>query len=186
MRLIQPPPARRTTGEQPIRCGLFVPLHGRRGTPGPHAGIYLSRGTRADRNHNKVRRQAQVTRYCQRPFDFPAALPHHGADAPEEKGDGRSVGVPFRVLLKEIEMLKNTFVERGTFAGLSPSKRIIRGVFGGALIAYFIWQLPKYGMLVNTDFPVVPGKWIGMAILFYFFADVFNIGFNRRWGRWPH
>ncbi len=113
-------------------------------------------------------------------------MPHNGADAPEEKGDGRSFGVSFSVLLKEIEMLKNTFVERGTFARLSPSKRIIRGVFGGALIAYFIWQLPKYGILVNTDFPVIPGKWIGMAILFYFFADVFNIGFNRRWGRWPH
>ena len=101
---------------------------------------------------------------------YSSALPHNGADAPEEKGDGRSFGVSFRVLRKEIKMLKNTFVERGTFARLSPSKRIIRGVFGGALIAYFIWQLPKYGMLVNTDFPVVPGKWIGMAILFYFFA----------------
>lgn len=40
-------------------------------------------------------------------------------------------------------------------------------------------------VLITTEFPLIPGKWIGVAILFYFFGDVFNLGFNRRWGRWP-
>ncbi len=82
-------------------------------------------------------------------------------------------------------MLENKYVELGTFNRLNPGKRAIRLIFGMALIAYFIWQLPKYDVLTTTEFPLIPGKWIGVAILFYFFGDVFNLGFNRRWGRWP-
>lgn len=82
-------------------------------------------------------------------------------------------------------MLENKFVELGTFNRLNPGKRAIRLIFGMAFIAYFIWQLPKYDVLTTTEFPLIPGKWIGVVILFYFFGDVFNLGFNRRWGRWP-
>ena len=82
-------------------------------------------------------------------------------------------------------MLENSFVELGTFKRLKPVKRAMRLIFGMALIAYFIWQLPKYDVLTTTEFPLIPGKWIGVAILFYFFGDVFNLGLNRRWGRWP-
>lgn len=82
-------------------------------------------------------------------------------------------------------MLENKFVDLGTFNRLDPGKRAIRLIVGMALIAYFIWQLQKFGLLAATEFPLILGKWIGVAILFYFFGDVFNIGFNRRWGRWP-
>ena len=82
-------------------------------------------------------------------------------------------------------MLENKFENLGTFNRLNPGKRVIRLIFGMALIAYVIWQLPKFGVLTTTEFPLIPAKWIGVAILFYFFGDVFNIGFNRRWGRWP-
>ena len=83
-------------------------------------------------------------------------------------------------------MLDFYFVEKGPFAKLTPQKRILRFLIGGLLIAYFVWQLTVYETLLTTDFLLIPwGKWIGVAILFYFFSDVFNIGFNRRWGRWP-
>ena len=83
-------------------------------------------------------------------------------------------------------MLEFDFVEKGTFARLNPQKRIVRFCIGAALIAYLVWQLTVYETLLTTDFLLIPwGKWIGVAILFYFFSDVFNIGLNRRWGRWP-
>ena len=83
-------------------------------------------------------------------------------------------------------MLDFEFVEKGTFSRLNPQKRIIRFGIGAALIAYFVWQLTVYETLLTTDFLLIPWtKWIGIAIFFYFFSDVFNIGFNRRWGRWP-
>ena len=83
-------------------------------------------------------------------------------------------------------MLDFNFVEKGTFAKLTPQQRILRFLFGAALIAYFVWQLTLYETLLTTDFLLIPwGKWIGVAILFYFFSDVLNIGFNLRWGRWP-
>ena len=83
-------------------------------------------------------------------------------------------------------MLENNFVEKGTFTRLTTEKRAIRLTFGVAFMAYFVWQLPGYDVLLTRDFLLIPwGKWIGVVILFYFFSDVFNIGFNRRWGRWP-
>ncbi len=84
-------------------------------------------------------------------------------------------------------MLDFDFVEKGTFARLTPKQRIVRFCIGGLLIAYFVWQLTVYETLLTTDFLLIPwGKWIGVAILFYWFSDVFNIGFDRRWGRRPH
>lgn len=83
-------------------------------------------------------------------------------------------------------MLENNFVELGTFNRLKPGKRALRLIIGMALIAYFMWQLTVYDTLLTKDILLVPwGKWIGAAILFYWFSDVFNTGFNRRWGRWP-
>ncbi len=82
-------------------------------------------------------------------------------------------------------MLEFDFVEKGTFAKLNAQKRIIRFLIGIALIAYFIWQLSDPARLIGVEFPLSIGNWIGVAILFYFFSDVFNIGFDRRWGRWP-
>lgn len=82
-------------------------------------------------------------------------------------------------------MLENNFVELGTFERLKPGKRVVRLIIGVALIAYFVWQLPGHGVLTTTEFPLAAGKWIGVGILFYYFSDVFNIGFNRRWGRGP-
>ena len=84
-------------------------------------------------------------------------------------------------------MLENEFVEKGTFTRLNPGKRAIRLILGVAFMAYFVWQLTVYDVLLTTNFLLIPwGKWIGVVILFYFFSDVFNIGFNRRWGRRPH
>ena len=84
-------------------------------------------------------------------------------------------------------MLGNEFVEKGTFTRLPPGKRAIRVILGVALIAYFVWQITVYDVLLTTDFLQIPwSKWIGILILFYFFGDVLNIGFNRRLGRWPH
>ena len=82
-------------------------------------------------------------------------------------------------------VLDYDFQAIGTFKRLSGKQRLVRAAIGLALLAYFLWQLPKVGVLVGSEFPLNPGKWIGIAILFYFFSDVFNIGFNRRWGRWP-
>ena len=83
-------------------------------------------------------------------------------------------------------MLENNFVELGTFSRLKPGKRILRGVLGIAMIAYFIRELFAYGVFAAAEFPMAPGKWIGAAILFYFFGDAINLGFNRRWGHRPH
>ena len=84
-------------------------------------------------------------------------------------------------------MLDLNCVEKGTLAQLSPQKRFLRFGFGAALLAYFVWQLTVHETLLTTDILLIPwGTWIGVAIFFYWFSDVFNIGFNRRWGRWPH
>lgn len=83
-------------------------------------------------------------------------------------------------------MLENKFVELGTFNRLNPGKRALRLIFSMAMIAYFVWQFTAYDTLLTTSFLLIPwGQWIGVAILFYFFSDVFNLGFNRRWGRRP-
>jgi hypothetical protein len=82
-------------------------------------------------------------------------------------------------------MLEYQFVERGTLPAPTPQKRVVRLLCGAALLAYVIWQAPQYGLFTGTGLPLLPGSWIAIAILFYFFGDIFNIGLNRRWGRWP-
>ena len=53
------------------------------------------------------------------------------------------------------------------------------------MLVWFAANLQDYAWLTSHEFPV-NGAWIGIGIMFYFFSDLFNIGFNRSWGRWPH
>ena len=62
-------------------------------------------------------------------------------------------------------MLEFQFVEKGTFAGLTPQNRIMRFLMGTSLIAYFVWQLTVYEALLTTDILLIPWHgWIGVAI----------------------
>ena len=81
-------------------------------------------------------------------------------------------------------MPEHRFVAIGTLSKAGPMGRIVRMVIGLAMAAWVIWKLRTHEVLTGMEFPA-SGIWIGVLIMFYFLSDVFNIGFNRRWGRWP-
>ena len=81
-------------------------------------------------------------------------------------------------------MSGNDFVEAGTYSRPGPIGRTVRIILGIALIALFIFDLTAYKLLTRMEFPIST-IWIGVVFFFYLFSDIFNIGFDRRWGRWP-
>jgi len=69
---------------------------------------------------------------------------------------------------------------------VQPGKigKIVRIVIGFAMAAWVIRVLTSYEIMTSMVFPI-SGIWIGIAFMLYYLSDLFNIGFNRRWQRWP-
>jgi hypothetical protein len=42
-----------------------------------------------------------------------------------------------------------------------------------------------YTYIVSEDVPTGLFLWFGVAFSFFFFDQIFNVGFTRTWGRWP-
>ena len=81
-------------------------------------------------------------------------------------------------------MAGNSGVTGGSLSRPGLIGRIVRLLAGIAMLVWFASNLKDYAFLTSNEFPV-NGTWVGIGIMFYFFSDLFNIGFNRSWGRWP-
>ena len=55
----------------------------------------------------------------------------------------------------------------------------------GCLFFIVMIMIKGTSVLVGFSFPKHPGWWIGIAIGFYVFSYVVNIGYTRTWGLWP-
>ena len=75
-------------------------------------------------------------------------------------------------------------MEKNTLSQPGRMGRGVRVLGGIAMLAWFASNLRDYEFLTGNEFPV-NGTWIGVVIMFYFFGDLFKIGFNRSWGKWP-
>ena len=62
--------------------------------------------------------------------------------------------------------------------------RLVRIAAGTALLAVFFLNLSDYRLLGVPSAPSLP-YWFGVAVSFYFVADVLTIGFRLNWGRRP-
>ena len=74
------------------------------------------------------------------------------------------------------------FVEAGTMAKPLPIGRAARLIAGVGALFYFVWNISRYTDLVGSS---VPGYWVGVGFAFWFFSDLWVVGFSRNWGRWP-
>ncbi len=84
-------------------------------------------------------------------------------------------------------MTKNfSFQKSGTLKGPGPIGRIIRLLFGlGCLFFIIMIMIKGTAVLVGFSLPRHPGWWVGIAVGFYVFSYIINIGYTRTWGRWP-
>ena len=82
-------------------------------------------------------------------------------------------------------MLENRFVSAGTLARPGFRGRVLRVLVGIGVFFLFYLSVDNYDFLIGYEFPTLIEIWVGALITFYYLSDVFNIGLNRRWGRWP-
>lgn len=77
------------------------------------------------------------------------------------------------------------FEKSGTLNKPGAIGRLVRFAFG-FLCLWFLTALTTEGSyLLRTQVPRHPGWWFGIAMGFYVFPYVVNIGWTRSWGRWP-
>lgn len=81
-------------------------------------------------------------------------------------------------------MLENQFLTKGTLIKPGVIGKTVRILIGLALAAWVIRVLITYEVMTSMVFPI-SGIWIGIAFMLYYLNDLFNIGLNRRWQRWP-
>ena len=76
------------------------------------------------------------------------------------------------------------FAEAGTIPKPLPLGRLGRFVFGAGALFYFAWNIMQLSNRVSSDIPPV-GYFVGVGFAWWYFSDLFVVGFSRPWGQWP-